>query len=58
MRLLWQPNNRVNQNSRYTSHSIEKKLSQKLSNLNVLKTLLKYVWAHLWNQDRQYCTVC
>ena len=28
-RLLWQPKNRVNRNSRYTSHSIDKKCLKK-----------------------------
>ena len=30
-RLLWQPKNRVNQISRYTSHSIDKKIVKKTS---------------------------
>ena len=51
-RLLWQPKNRVNQKSRYTSHSIEEKIVKKIS-ITLTFYTIKCPYTNLFRQGQK-----
>ena len=51
-RLLWQPKNRVNRKSRYTSHSIEEKIVKKIS-ITLTFYTIKCPYTNLFRQGQK-----
>ena len=51
-RLLWQPQNRVNRKSRYTSHSVDKKIVKKICTKLKFYTI-KPCYTNLFGQDQK-----